>query len=337
MLSELERRLRLPFSVKGNSGRGRRRDYRYKNYAFQQQLHWNHEYGVHSVDALLAHENYANTVNELYVTKNIEIEPGLNNLINFAEPVTSQDYSETYRTESYLGRVRYGYDSRYNIEFSFRRDGSSRFSKKSRWGNFWSTGANWVITNEKWMKKYDWVNYLKLRASVGNPGNQNYVDTEAFGLHAERVGERFYGIFGGVIPTAEERHETTAHAAGVDDATAVLLPHVRQHLLRQTCQTEHVHFKLTLGFLDAHVLDSAVRAVAGIVDEHVDATFFGDEFLECGVDTLSIGHVHFQRCHTVLLEVFHLVHATRCAVHFVSLLCEFDGGLIAHAATRSGQ
>ena len=72
------------------------------------------------------------TVNELYVTKNIEIEPGLNNLINFAEPVTSQDYSETYHTESYLGRVRYGYDSRYNIEFSFRRDGSSRFSKSAR-------------------------------------------------------------------------------------------------------------------------------------------------------------------------------------------------------------
>ncbi|MBR0389035.1 MAG: SusC/RagA family TonB-linked outer membrane protein, partial [Prevotella sp.] len=117
---------------KGNNGRGRRRDLRTKSYAFQQQLHWNHEYGVHSIDALLAHENYDYTVNEFYVTKNIEIEPGLNSLINFAEPVTSHDYSETYHTESYLGRVRYGYDSRYNIKFSFRRDGSSRFSKKAR-------------------------------------------------------------------------------------------------------------------------------------------------------------------------------------------------------------
>ncbi|MBQ6918440.1 MAG: SusC/RagA family TonB-linked outer membrane protein, partial [Prevotella sp.] len=78
---------------KGNNGRGRRRDLRTKSYAFQQQLHWNHEYGVHSIDALLAHENYDYTVNEFYVTKNIEIEPGLNSLINFAEPVTSQDYS----------------------------------------------------------------------------------------------------------------------------------------------------------------------------------------------------------------------------------------------------
>ena len=96
-----------------------------KNYAFQQQLHWSHEFGVHSVDALLAHENYDYTVNELYANKNIEIEPGLNNLLNFAEPVSVYDANEYYHTESYLGRVRYGYDSRYNIEFScsaYRRE-----------------------------------------------------------------------------------------------------------------------------------------------------------------------------------------------------------------------
>ena len=81
------------------------------------------------------------------------------------------DYNDTYRTESYLGRVRYGYDSRYNVEASFRRDGSSRFQKDARWGNFWSIGANWVISNEAFMKKVDWVNYLKLRADYGEVGN----------------------------------------------------------------------------------------------------------------------------------------------------------------------
>ena len=194
---------------KGNSGRGRRRDYRYKNYAFQQQLHWNHEYGVHSVDALLAHENYANTVNELYVTKNIEIEPGLNNLINFAEPVTSQDYSETYRTESYLGRVRYGYDSRYNIEFSFRRDGSSRFSKKSRWGNFWSTGASWVISNEKFMKKYDWVNYLKLRADYGEVGNDSGSGLYGYmALYNPTINDRKGAFYNAQLPNEDLKWET---------------------------------------------------------------------------------------------------------------------------------
>lgn len=51
---------------KGNQGRGKREDYRYKDWAFQQQLHWSHEFGVHSVDALIGHENYSWQRNYLY-------------------------------------------------------------------------------------------------------------------------------------------------------------------------------------------------------------------------------------------------------------------------------
>jgi len=156
---------------KGNSGRGKRVDYRYKNWAFQQQLHWSHEFGVHSVDALIGHENYHYTYNYLYGYKTTQVFAGVNNLNNFTDITSLYDYNDTYRTESYLGRLRYGYDSKYNVEASFRRDGSSRFSKDSRWGNFWSLGANWVISNEDFMKKFDWVNYLKLRADYGEVGN----------------------------------------------------------------------------------------------------------------------------------------------------------------------
>ena len=156
---------------KGNSGRGKRVDYRYKNYAFQQQLHWNHDYGKHSIDALIGHENYSYTYNYLYGYKTTEVFPGINNLNNFTDITRLYDYNDTYKTESYLGRVRYGYDNRYNGEVSFRRDGSSRFSKDARWGNFWSIGANWVISNEAFMQKYDWVNFLKLRADYGEVGN----------------------------------------------------------------------------------------------------------------------------------------------------------------------
>ena len=156
---------------KGNNGRGKREDYRYKDYTFQQQLHWNHEFGVHSVDALIGHENYSWQRNYLYGYKTTEVVPSLNNLNNFTDITHLYDYNDTYRTESYLGRVRYGYDNRYNVEASFRRDGSSRFHKDARWGNFWSVGANWVISNEAFMKKADWVNYLKLRADYGEVGN----------------------------------------------------------------------------------------------------------------------------------------------------------------------
>jgi TonB-linked SusC/RagA family outer membrane protein len=156
---------------KGNAGRGKRVDYRYKNWAFQQQLHWSHEYGVHSVDALIGHENYHYTYNYLYGYKTAEVVPDINNLNNFTDITSLYDYNDVYRTESYLGRVRYGYDNRYNVEASFRRDGSSKFHKDARWGNFWSIGANWVISNEQFMKDLSWVNYLKLRADYGEVGN----------------------------------------------------------------------------------------------------------------------------------------------------------------------
>jgi len=156
---------------KGNNGRAKRVNYRYKNYTFQQQLHWNHEYGKHSVDALLGHENYHYTYDYTYLYKTNQIFEGKGFLTNFTEMTTMEEYNNTYRTESYLARARYGFDNRYNVEASFRRDGSSKFHKDARWGNFWSVGANWVISNEQFMKKADWVNYLKLRADFGEVGN----------------------------------------------------------------------------------------------------------------------------------------------------------------------
>lgn len=158
---------------KGNNGRAKRVNYRYKNYTFQQQLHWSHEFGIHSLDALIGHENYYYTYDYTYLYKTNEVFAGKGYMTNFTEMTSTDEYNNNYRTESYLGRLRYGYDNRYNAEFSFRRDGSSRFAKDSRWGNFWSIGANWVISNESFMKQYDWVNYLKLRADYGEVGNDS--------------------------------------------------------------------------------------------------------------------------------------------------------------------
>ena len=203
---------------KGNSGRGKRTDTRYKNWAFQQQLHWSHEYGVHSVDALIGHENYHYTYNYLYGYKTTQVFAGVNNLNNFTDITNLYDYNDTYRTESYLGRVRYGYDNRYNVEASFRRDGSSRFSKDARWGNFWSVGANWVISNESFMKKYDWVNYLKLRADFGQVGNDSgsgYYGYMALYNSTQNANQGAYWI--GQLPNEDLKWETgQSWGVGID-------------------------------------------------------------------------------------------------------------------------
>ena len=156
---------------KGNNGRGKREEYIYKNYTFQQQLRWSHQFGDHNVNALIGHENYSNYYDYLYGYKTDQVFPNVNNLNNFTVMTDLYNYANNYRTESYLSRVRYNYQDKYNVEASFRRDGSSRFSSKARWGNFWSIGANWMISKEPFMQTVTWVNSLKLRADFGEVGN----------------------------------------------------------------------------------------------------------------------------------------------------------------------
>ena len=156
---------------KGNNGRTSRSIYRYKNYTFQQQLNWNHTFGNHTVGVLLGHENYSYFYDYTYIYKTNQTFAGQDNLDNFTNLTNGSGYSNRYRTESYLGRIRYDYQEKYNVEASFRRDGSSRFAKESRWGNFGSIGASWVVTKEDFMKPITWVNNLKLRADYGLVGN----------------------------------------------------------------------------------------------------------------------------------------------------------------------
>ena len=79
---------------------------------------------------------------------------------------------DKYRLLSWLSRVEYDYKDRYYISGSFRTDGSSRFHPDNRWGQFWSLGGSWRISNEEFMKPYSsWLDNLKLRASWGLVGN----------------------------------------------------------------------------------------------------------------------------------------------------------------------
>ncbi|MBR1950546.1 MAG: TonB-dependent receptor [Bacteroidales bacterium] len=79
-------------------------------------------------------------------------------------------YSWGNSMASILSRVEYNYDGKYYISGSYRRDGSSRLSEDARWGDFWSVAGSWKINNEEWMKEYDWISNLRVRASYGING-----------------------------------------------------------------------------------------------------------------------------------------------------------------------
>lgn len=79
---------------------------------------------------------------------------------------------------SYYGRINYDFRSKYLLEGQARYDGSSKFKAENRWAFFWGVSAGWRITEESFMEgARTWVNELKLRASYGNVGNQNGIDT----------------------------------------------------------------------------------------------------------------------------------------------------------------
>ena len=94
---------------KGNSGRAKKVVYRYKNYNVQEQLRWTHSFGEHNVNVLLGHENYYWNRDYLYNYKTTQVFAGKGYMTNFTDMTDIDGYEDNYRTESWLGRVRYNY------------------------------------------------------------------------------------------------------------------------------------------------------------------------------------------------------------------------------------
>ena len=150
----------------------------------QQLLNYNHSFGLHNVSLMAGHESFNNIYEHLEGTKNGLFSFFDNQELNGAISGTNDEgsYKTKYNTEGYLFRGMYDYDGKYFFQLSYRRDASSRFHPDNRWGNFYSAGAAWILTKEKWFNDIKWLDLLKLKFSVGQQGNDNiddflYVDT----------------------------------------------------------------------------------------------------------------------------------------------------------------
>lgn len=101
---------------------------------------------------------------------------------------------------SVFARLNYAYDSKYMFTATVRRDGSSRFGKDKRWGTFYSVSAGWVVSDESFMEGLDFMNLLKLRASYGVVGNQEFANFQGItrwksGSEANYLGQAGIGPF----------------------------------------------------------------------------------------------------------------------------------------------
>jgi TonB-linked SusC/RagA family outer membrane protein len=95
---------------------------------------------------------------------------------------------------SYFGSADYGFKNRYFLSLSGRRDGSSRLSPDNRWTQYGSVGASWIISDENFFQRSA-VNLLKLRASYGSVGNQNFFNIDEF-PYLQQYGRGTYGGLG---------------------------------------------------------------------------------------------------------------------------------------------
>lgn len=168
-----------PYVGDGTAGPGRLNQTatRALTQTFNQLITYNNTFGKHHMDVLLGHESYSYKYEYLYGMKTQETVADMYEFNNFVNISSLDSYTETYRKEGYFGRVNYDYADKYYASLSYRHDGSSRFSKTNRWGNFWSFGASWRISQEEFMKDISWVNNLKLRASYGETGNDNILNS----------------------------------------------------------------------------------------------------------------------------------------------------------------
>lgn len=75
--------------------------------------------------------------------------------------------------QSFFGRLNLGWDSKYLLTLNYRRDGTSRFSKENRWGNFMGGAFAWNIAEESFLKDNETLSSLKLRVGYGTTGQQD--------------------------------------------------------------------------------------------------------------------------------------------------------------------
>lgn len=153
-------------------GRGRMQMTDRMRYTSQNNLTYSKTFGKHSVSAVAAFEVMKYDYEDLYAAKKTYGQDINTSLGNAADPIDADQKLQEDALMSYVASVNYSYGDKYYASFSFRRDGSSRLSPDTRWGNFWYLSASWRLSQEKFMQSLKSVlSDLKLRASYGVNGN----------------------------------------------------------------------------------------------------------------------------------------------------------------------
>ncbi|MCO4294214.1 TonB-dependent receptor [Solitalea sp. MAHUQ-68] len=186
---------------------------------FDNTLTYNNFFGKHYVNALAGASFTQDKSNYTRVSSsNFPNDDALNNLGSAATISQYGSGGSISGLESYFIRGNYNYAGKYYLTFTGRADKSTKFGPNNQWGVFPSAALAWRISEENFLKKYDFINDAKLRISAGRTGSANFGD---FLYSTFFTTGSFYNGVNGVIPNTVPnpsiRWETTNQLdAGLD-------------------------------------------------------------------------------------------------------------------------
>lgn len=152
-------------------GSATRTNYMRRDFTWNQTLTYDKAFGNHNVKVLAGHENIDYKYDYLYGYKRTQVLEDMYEFGNFVDNSTLNSSFYRRSKEGWFGRVNYDFNEKYLLEGSIRWDGTSRFANDVRWQSFWSAGAGWVISKENFLSNVKGIDFLKLRGSYGEVGN----------------------------------------------------------------------------------------------------------------------------------------------------------------------
>jgi TonB-linked SusC/RagA family outer membrane protein len=152
--------------AKGDGGRINRSRAETKNYTIRTGLRYNKSYKDMNLSAFVSHVATAYEFNYLEAERSKLVTPFGTDIANGVINNPSDGYTDNERTESYIANVTTDFKNKYFLNATYNRDASSRFIN-TKWGNFYSVGAAWILSQEDFMSGVDFVDFLKVKASYG--------------------------------------------------------------------------------------------------------------------------------------------------------------------------
>ncbi len=159
-------------------------------------------FGSHSLQAMIGFEAEKNKTDYTRAT-GTNLPTSMLHTISTAGSYSASGYNWGNSMLSVLSKLDYNYAEKYYASVSYRRDGSSRLSKSSRWGDFWSIAGSWNIRNENFMESLPTVSTLKFRASYGVNGT---LPNNDYGyMNLVTYSDKYMGQPGGTLSTIADK------------------------------------------------------------------------------------------------------------------------------------